>query len=122
MFFRFASEKAIPKMNIVNNRSVRIDSGSENALGASGYISVRKASTPYVNGLIYISARIHPEAPERGNSAPESSHRGIRKRLMIAWNDCVESIGHAMAKPSAVNANEPRRTVSTIRPNVLSVR
>jgi hypothetical protein len=34
--------------------------------------------------LMYITARIHREAPERGKSAPDSSQSGIRNRLMMA--------------------------------------
>ena len=32
---------------------------------------------------------------------------------MMAWNDCEESIDQAMVNPSAVSANETRKTVST---------
>ena len=33
-----------------------------------------------------ISMRIQKEAPDSGNSDPDSSHSGIRNRLMTAWN------------------------------------
>ena len=43
---RFASANANPNMNRANSTKVKIDAVNENALGASGYISVRSASTP----------------------------------------------------------------------------
>ena len=43
---RFASANANPNMNIANSTNVKIDAVNENARGASGYISVRSASTP----------------------------------------------------------------------------
>ena len=48
-----------------------------------------------------------------GKSAPESSHRGIRNKLMMAWKAWLESIGQAMVKPRAVSENETRKMVST---------
>ena len=43
---RLASPNARPNMNRANSTRVKIDALSENVLGASGYMSVRKASTP----------------------------------------------------------------------------
>ncbi len=48
--------------------------------------------------------RSHPEAPLAGKSAPESIHSGSRMMLTMAWKAWVESIGQAMAKPSAVSS------------------
>ena len=42
------------------------------------------ASTPYVSGFRRMMMRIHPDAPDSGNSAPETSHRGIRNKFTIA--------------------------------------
>ena len=39
-----------------------------------------------------------------GKNAPESSHMGSRKTLMMAWKPCVESIRQAITKPRAVRA------------------
>ncbi len=56
--------------------------------------------------------RIHPDAPASGNSAPDNSHNGIRNKLTIPWKACEESMGQAMAKPSAVSENETRKTTT----------
>src|SRR5258708_9722045 len=53
-----------------------------------------------------MSPRIHPEAPDSGNSAPDNSHSGIRNRLTIPWNACDESMGHAIAKRSEEHTSE----------------
>src|ERR1017187_8829408 len=59
--------------------------------------------------------RIHPEAPASGNSAPDSSQSGIRNRFTIPWKACEESMGQAMAKPSAVRENETRNTTTATK-------
>ncbi len=69
------------------------------------------------SGLARTSTRIHPEAPASGNMAPESSHSGIRNRLITAWKPCVDSIGQAITNPSAVRENAIRNTVSTVSPS-----
>ena len=61
-----------------------------------------------------ISARIQIDAPDSGNIEPDSSHSGIRNRLMTAWKPPVESIGHAMMKPSAVSENATRKMTTTV--------
>src|SRR6202034_130307 len=70
----------------------------ENCVGASGNRLPRSASTPYVRGFSIMQKRIQPAAPLSGNSAPESSHRGISRMFTTAWKGWVESIGQAMAK------------------------
>src|SRR4051812_15439525 len=94
---RLAKPKAMA--NITSEKPVNTNRQvltSKTAL--AGNSSARSASVPYVNGLMRTSIWIHHDAPLRGNRAPESSHKGIRKRLMTAWKPCVESIGHAMQK------------------------
>ena len=48
--------------------------------------------------------RSHPDAPSAGKSDPESIHMGRSMRFTMAWKACGESIGHAIAKPSAVSS------------------
>src|SRR6185369_2121875 len=110
---RFAMKKAKPNMKRENKNKVAREEGSDATPVLPGNNSTRSASTPYVSGLASTRARIHCDAPVRGNNDPDSSHSGIRNRLMMAWNAWLESIGQAMAKPSAVSANETRNTVNT---------
>src|SRR5471030_396077 len=57
--------------------------------------------------------RINAGAPEGGKTAPDSSHNGIRKRFMIAWNPWVESILQASRNPKPVNAKESKNITTT---------
>src|SRR5450755_4172335 len=55
-----------------------------------------------------------PEAPDTGKSAPDNNHSGMRNKLMMAWKAWLESMGQAMANPSAVSEKETRKIVSTM--------
>src|SRR5258707_5793883 len=82
----------------------------------AGNMASKSASIPYVNGFTRMIHLIQPEAPATGNSAPESSHNGIKNRLMTAWNPCADSIFQAIANPNAVRANAVRKVMrATIR-------
>ena len=99
----------MPNMNKEKRTSVASD-----PLSVNSDLSVRIEQDSQGFDSVGQGVDAHQEAqPVRrlvsGNSAPESSHSGIRNRLMMPWKACVESMGQAMAKPSAVNANETRK-------------
>ncbi len=52
--------------------------------GASGWIRWLMYANPLTYGVEALRTLMYPEAPERGKSAPESSHSGIRNKLMMA--------------------------------------
>ena len=69
--------------------------------GCFMFVTFRGPEEPGFNVFYTIS---HPDAPLAGKSAPESIQSGSRIRFTIAWKACGESIGHAMANPSAVSS------------------
>src|SRR5579859_667260 len=80
--------------------------------GAEGNIASSRAFMPYARGFAHIRPFIQAEAPFMGKSAPESSHKGIRKRLMTAWKPWDDSILQAIQKLRAVRANAIRKVAS----------
>ena len=67
---------------------IRKQSGSEENSSTAAepfrYRPCRRAAVPYVRGLIIMMYLSQPAAPEAGNNDPESSHRGIKNKFMIA--------------------------------------
>src|SRR5216684_7951911 len=72
------------------------------------YRASRKAAIGYVSGssrIVHLNAAGSPSA---GKNAPDRSHSGIRIKFVIAGNACVESIRHAIVRPTLVSANDSK--------------
>ena len=67
----------------VTLRHIHIDGSSGVTGNDCSYKRRRSPATPYVNGLIRISQNNQPESPP-GKNAPDTSHIGIKKMLMMA--------------------------------------
>src|SRR5205823_1446357 len=119
---RFAMTNAIVNITAENAASTLSAKPTEMSPAAEGKSSARRASTPYVSGLARMRKRIQREAPLSGNSAPETSQSGIMNKFTTAWNACDESMGHAIAKPSAVSENETSATVRTMSAKLWTVK
>src|SRR5271157_2912136 len=82
---RLATRNDRANITSVNSASTAKLALSEKPVEADpGKSSERRASVPYVSGLISMTARSHMDAPESGNSDPDNNHNGMRKRLMMA--------------------------------------
>ena len=57
-----------------------------------------------------------------GKTAPDKSHKGIRKRFIIEWNPWVDSILHAKTKPKLVNEKLIKSIIKNDNPIISKVK
>ncbi len=75
----------------------------------------RRASTPYVNGLIWAIIPIHPGTLVNGKKAPDRKNIGNTSTCIMIPNPSVEFISEAISNPIPEMANA-RRIIRAIIP------